>query len=83
MGTPGARLTPVSGPHPAVAEVRRAVRSALTDLPPGAVHAGDFIELFGPHMPIDVVSRAGGTIDYVLLTNLGPRYRRDYIEASR
>jgi tRNA(Ile)-lysidine synthase len=37
MGTPGARLTPVRGPHPAVAEVRRAVRVALTDLPPGAL----------------------------------------------
>lgn len=55
----------------------------VTDLPAGTVHAGDFIELFGPHMPIDVVSRAGGTIDYVLLTSLGPRYRRDYIEAAR
>lgn len=53
----------------------------VTDLPAGSVRPGDFIELFGPHMPIEAVARAGGTIDYVLLTSLGSRYRRDYIEA--
>ncbi|MBD9371681.1 alanine racemase [Rhizobium sp. ARZ01] len=55
----------------------------VTDLPPGSVRAGDFIELFGPNMPIEKVAKAGGTIDYVLLTSLGPRYRRDYIDANR
>lgn len=53
----------------------------VTDLPAGSVRPGDFIELFGPHMPIEAVARAGGTIDYVLLTSLGSRYRRDYIDA--
>lgn len=53
----------------------------VTDLPAGTVRPGDFIELFGPHMPIETVAKAGGTIDYVLLTSLGTRYRRDYIEA--
>ncbi|MFD1329443.1 alanine racemase [Mycoplana ramosa] len=55
----------------------------VTDLPEGAVRAGDFIELFGPNMPIEKVAKAGGTIDYVLLTSLGPRYRRDYVDANR
>lgn len=55
----------------------------VTDLPQGTVRAGDFIELFGPNMPIEKVAKAGGTIDYVLLTSLGPRYRRDYIDANR
>lgn len=55
----------------------------VTDLPERSVRAGDFIELFGPNMPIETVSKAGGTIDYVLLTSLGPRYRRDYIDADR
>ncbi len=53
----------------------------VTDLPAGSVRPGDFIELFGRHMPIETVAKAGGTIDYVLLTSLGARYRRDYIEA--
>lgn len=55
----------------------------VTDLPEGKARTGDFIELFGPNMPIEAVAKAGGTIDYVLLTNLGPRYRRDYIEAAK
>lgn len=50
----------------------------VTDLPPGSVRAGDFIELFGRNMPIDDVARAGGTIDYELLTSLGHRYERRY-----
>ncbi|MCF3641578.1 alanine racemase [Rhizobium sp. TRM95111] len=55
----------------------------VTDLPEGAVKAGDFIELFGPNMPIETVARAGGTIDYVLLTGLGRRYGRHYVEKQR
>ncbi len=50
----------------------------VTELPPGSVRAGDFIELFGRHMPIQDVARAGGTIDYELLTGLGRRYERRY-----
>lgn len=55
----------------------------VTDLPEGAARAGDFIELFGPNMPISTVASAGGTIDYVLLTSAGARYRRHYLEAAR
>lgn len=51
----------------------------VTDLGPGGVHAGDFIELFGPNMPIDEVATAAGTIAYELLTSLGRRYRRSYV----
>lgn len=50
----------------------------VTDLPAGSVRAGDFIELFGRNMPIEDVARAGGTIDYELLTSLGSRYERRY-----
>ena len=50
----------------------------VTDLPPGSARAGDFIELFGRAMPIEDVARAGGTIDYELLTGLGRRYERRY-----
>ncbi len=50
----------------------------VTDLPPGSVRAGDFIELFGRAMPIQDVARAAGTVDYELLTSLGNRYERRY-----
>ncbi|QRM54861.1 alanine racemase [Sinorhizobium sp. BG8] len=55
----------------------------VTDLPKGAVRAGDFIELFGPNIAIEDVARASGTIDYELLTSLGARYHRNYVEAER
>jgi len=53
----------------------------VTDVPPNAISAGDYIELFGANMPIDEVARAAGTIGYELLTGLGLRYERRYIEA--
>ena len=47
------------------------------------VRAGDFVELFGRTMPISDVARAGGTIDYELLTSLGRRYERRYELAKK
>ncbi len=51
----------------------------VTDLPAGSVAAGDFIELFGPNIPVDDVADAAGTIGYEVLTSLGKRYHRQYI----
>ena len=52
----------------------------VTDVP-GAVQ-GDWIEMFGANVAVDDVARACGTIGYELLTGLGNRYRRTYIDAS-
>lgn len=54
----------------------------ITDLPEGAVRAGDYVELFGPNMAIDDVARAAGTIGYEMLTGLGLRYERHYLPAE-
>ena len=43
---------------------------------------GDWIEMFGTNVAVDDVARAAGTIGYELLTGLGTRYARTYIEAS-
>ncbi|TWG93733.1 alanine racemase [Mesorhizobium sp. J18] len=51
----------------------------VTELGPGAVGPGDFIEIFGPNMPIDDVAKAAGTISYELLTSIGRRYHRTYV----
>lgn len=51
----------------------------VTDVPPSAIRAGDYIELFGPNMPVDDVARAAGTIGYEMLTGLGLRYEREYL----
>lgn len=51
----------------------------ITDVPEKLVRTGDYIELFGPNMPLDEVARAAGTIGYELLTSLGLRHERRYI----
>jgi alanine racemase len=52
----------------------------VTDVPQKDIRAGDYIELFGPNIPLDDVARAAGTIGYELLTGLGLRYERRYID---
>ena len=57
----------------------------VTDLPEEAVKAGDRAEFFGAASDLDDFAARSGTIGYQLLTSLGPRYRREYVqdEASR
>jgi alanine racemase len=51
----------------------------VTDLPEGAVKAGDPVEFFGPTIALDDFAARSGTIGYHLLTSLGPRYQRTYV----
>ena len=51
----------------------------VTDLPEGAIGAGDWVELMGPAIPVADAAAAAGTISYELLTSLGRRYSRHYI----
>jgi alanine racemase len=51
----------------------------VTDVDPELLAVGDYVELFGPNMPIDRVARAAGTISYELLTGLGRRFHRTYL----
>ena len=52
----------------------------VTDIPENEIRAGDYVELFGDNIALDDVARAGGTIGYELLTGLGLRYERRYVE---
>lgn len=54
----------------------------VTDLPEGSVQAGDYLELFGANVALDQVARAGGTIGYEMLTGLGLRYERRYLQSE-
>lgn len=45
-----------------------------------AVAVGDTVELLGDHCPVDAVAAAAGTISYEILTALGPRYERVYVD---
>lgn len=52
----------------------------MTDVPEQAFKIGDYVELFGQNMLLDDVARAGGTIGYEMLTGMGLRYERRYVE---
>ncbi|MBN9496923.1 MAG: alanine racemase [Alphaproteobacteria bacterium] len=41
---------------------------------------GRMVELLGPNLPVDAVAEAAGTIGYEILTRLGARFARTYIE---
>jgi alanine racemase len=49
-----------------------------TALPPGALAAGDAVDLIGPHGDVDRVTAQAGTIGYEMLTRLGRRFARVY-----
>lgn len=50
----------------------------VTDLGPGAVKAGDWLELTGPTISLEEAAQAAGTVNYEVLTSLGSRYVRHY-----
>lgn len=43
---------------------------------------GDFVEVLGPHQDADALAAAAGTISYEILTGLGARYERRYIDSG-
>ncbi len=51
----------------------------ITEIAESDINPGDWIELFGKTIPVDDVARASGTIGYELLTGLGSRYARHYV----
>jgi alanine racemase len=52
----------------------------ISALPRDMLKPGDFVELLGPNQSIDDVARAAGTIGYEILTSLGARYVRRYLD---
>jgi len=47
-----------------------------------ALAAGDWVDVLGPEQDADALARDAGTIGYEILTSLGARYHRDYVNAS-
>jgi alanine racemase len=52
----------------------------VTDHP--AIQVGSWLELIGPHIPVDLVATEAGTNGYEILTSLGARYARVYQDAA-
>ena len=44
--------------------------------------APEVLDILGPDQTIDDLAEAGGTIGYEILTSLGARYKRDYLEGA-
>lgn len=54
----------------------------VTEIPEAAAQPGTWIDLIGPHNPVDAVATEAGTIGYEILTSLGRRYQRRYLPAD-
>jgi alanine racemase len=54
----------------------------VTDLAEDAVRVGDPVEFFGRANDLDDFATRSGTIGYHLLTSLGPRYQRAYVQSQ-
>ena len=54
----------------------------VTDVPPAEIAPGTFVEVLGPTITPDAAADAAGTIGYELLTALGRRYVRHYVDTA-
>lgn len=54
----------------------------VSALPEGALKLGSLVELIGPHQRLEDVARDCDTIPYEILTALGNRYARVYVESG-
>lgn len=55
----------------------------VSALPRGVARPGDYVELFGPNVPLEDVARAAETLNYELLVRLGRRVHREYVAVER
>lgn len=80
-GESGGRVYIGGGMAPVAGRVSMDMAMAdVSHLPEGAVKRGDMAELIGPHISVDEVGLRAGTLGYEILTALGARYMRRYIE---
>jgi alanine racemase len=54
----------------------------VTTLPPDDARPGDWVELIGPNQPVDALAQDARTISYEILTGLGARYHRSYLDST-
>jgi len=54
----------------------------VSALPEHTVQPGTLLDLMAPQHPVDAVAERAGTIGYEILTALGTRYHRSYLQAG-
>lgn len=52
----------------------------VSDVPDTVAHPGALVDLIGPNNPVDDVADTASTIAYEILTSLGNRYHRQFID---
>lgn len=52
----------------------------ISALPEGALTQGSLVQMIGPDQTLEDIAEDAGTIAYEILTSLGRRYRRSYIQ---
>lgn len=55
----------------------------ISALPEGTLKHGSLVEIIGPNQPLEAIAEDAGTIAYEILTRLGQRYRRTYIQPEQ
>lgn len=55
----------------------------ISALPEGTLKHGSLVEIIGPNQPLEAIAEDAGTIAYEILTRLGQRYRRTYIQPGQ
>lgn len=55
----------------------------VSTLSPDRLKAGDLVELIGAHQTVDDVAALSGTIGYEILTALGSRFHRVYVDEGK
>ena len=84
LGSPGGPCTFVDGVAcPLVGRLSMDLSVVdVTDAPPAAIEPGAPLDLIGGPVDVDAFARSCGTVGYEVLTSLGRRYRRDYVEGT-
>ncbi len=54
----------------------------VTDMPASAIKRGDYVQILGDQISVDDMAAWGNTNGYEILTSLGSRYSRRYVEAK-
>ena len=80
-GRPGGQVLIGGAAAPIVGRVSMDLITVdVTDLDPQSAQPGTFATLVGPGLPVEDAGYAAGTIGYEILTRLGHRFERVYVE---
>lgn len=80
-GRPGGHVLVAGALAPIVGRVSMDLITVdVTDIATGAVKAGDYAKLIGDGLSIEDAGYSASTIGYEILTRLGPRFARLYLE---